>query len=280
MKFMIPNLTSDDQRLLACAFEAAEAAYAIISAKIGTTFERQEKGQANFVTEVDRACETAIRSVLVARYPDDGFVGEEAQHDSLGINSRHWIVDPIDGTTNFIKGIPWYSVSIALYDSDGPLLGLVMDAAHHEFYYALSGQGAWHHKDGLVPHRLSVSPAKTMAESVLATGFYYDRGEHMRKTLAQIETFFEDGMICMRRFGSAALDLCMVAAGHVEGFWEHVLNPWDFAAGILLVTEAGGQVSDWQGKPMGLVKGPILAACPAIHPLILRRLGTNTSPAG
>jgi len=249
---------------------ACNEAAALIQKGALAEYRIDEKDTANFVTEIDKAAEKAVRQKLAEFDPAIPVLGEEEGGEIE--NSRFfWVLDPLDGTTNFIKGIEYYSVSLALAYRDEktaiarPVIGLVLNAVNNDLYWAQKGKGAFLRRPGQKDQALRVSPAKTLKESVLITGFYYDRGEKMRQTLKQIETYFEKGMICVRRFGSAALDLCQVAAGRCEGFWEHHLNPWDYAAGQLLVEEAGGLCTDWEGLDLNMQGTSMLAASPEIY---------------
>lgn len=198
------------------------------------------KGDVDPVTSIDRASEARIRELLTRERPADGVLGEE-QGRSLAAATRTWIVDPLDGTVNFVHGIPHVAVSIALYEGHHPLVGVVLDVFREEEFWATAGGGAW-----LGEHRLAVSTTGTLDGALAATGFPYDRREHSTEYTA---TF---GMVLgrvqgLRRMGTASLDLAWVAAGRYDAFWEQRLAPWDVAAGLLLVREAGGHVTNREG---------------------------------
>ena len=212
------------------------------------------KGRANLVTEVDLACEAVIRKVLEpSGYP---VLGEEQGGPEA--NNR-WIVDPLDGTTNFVHGFPSYCCSIAL-ELDGKLeLGVIFDPIRNRLYEAQRGQGALCNGE-----RISVSTCSSLDQALVASGFAYDRREQADFYLRFVKVFLERAQ-GFRRAGAAALDLAMVACGELDGFWEFNLNPWDIAAGVLIVEEAGGSASDIDGSGLGLNEGRILATNGLIH---------------
>lgn len=210
------------------------------------------------VTEVDLAAETLIRRRLRERFPADAILGEEEGGAPAG-SGRTWVVDPLDGTTNFIHGVPIFSVSIALCVDGSPVAGAVCQPVLGQVFSAGLAAGA---DCNGVP--LAVSPRHRLEDALAVTGFPYDLGprfdsviERFRRMLAATRG--------MRRFGSAAMDLCYVAAGYVDLFWEVGLRPWDVAAGMLLVTEAGGMVTRYDGSPMGLASGELLATNGHLH---------------
>ena len=217
----------------------------------------------DLVTEADREAEAAIRRYLGERYPDHAFLGEE--EGASGAGEYRWIVDPLDGTVNFAHRFPLYAVSVALARHDEVLVGVVLDTARDELFTAARGLGAY-----LNGARIRVSDVQDLRRSLLATGFPYD----VDRVPAAVEYFrrvIELG-IPVRRPGAAALDLAYVAAGRIDGFWEMKLNPWDVAAGVLLVQEAGGRITDLQGRPFSLESPFIIATNGRIHDPLLRRL--------
>jgi myo-inositol-1(or 4)-monophosphatase len=249
------------------ASQAARAAGAIIMGGLDRTLAVDDKGSSNnLVTQIDRDCEALIVGLLGAAFPETDFMGEEAQYPERG-RRWLWVIDPLDGTTNFIKGIRWFSVSIGLWDRQlsRPVLGVVYSPAHGELFRAVDGGGAWVDEADGRTLRLTVGRRLEWDSCLLTTGFYYDRGDSMSRTLAQAEAFMRAGVMDIRRLGSAALDLANVAAGRLDGFWEHVLSPWDYMAGLVLVREAGGLTSDYAGAPLGLGKSSMVAANPALH---------------
>ncbi len=247
--------------LLAVAKGAAlEGGRVIVRA---TVPDAQRKGSGDYVTEVDRASERAIADTLRRGTPQIPVVGEEG---GGAIGDRYWVVDPLDGTTNFLHGFPIVGVSIALVEDGRPTVGVVHAPFLGETYLGSHGQGAALERASGPPRRLRVSarPAET---AVVGTGFPFRRKELLPRYLATFRRClqrFED----LRRPGAASLDLAWVAAGVFDGFFELGLSSWDVAAGALLITEAGGVVTDWSGGA-GFLSGDILAGSPAIHRALL-----------
>ena len=224
------------------------------------------KGEVDPVTATDRAAEASILSVLESYRPEDGILSEEAGGD-VG-TGRRWLVDPLDGTVNFLHHIPQVAVSAALYEGDQPLVGVVADVFHDDTYWAVAGIGAWSTSGEL---RVADAP---LAESLIGTGFPYDRRSHADEYLMALKAVLETSRD-VRRMGSAALDLAAVAAGRLGGFWEYGLGPWDVAAGILLVQEAGGVVTDHNGNTARPGDSTIVAASPAVHPELLGLIASH-----
>jgi myo-inositol-1(or 4)-monophosphatase len=197
------------------------------------------------VSDADREAERAIRELLTAERPDDGLLAEEGSR-APARSGRRWIVDPLDGTVNFLYGLPAWAVSIALEDEDGMAVGVVHDPSRGETFRAARGGGAQ-----LNGHELHVRHCERLETALVATGFAYLRerrvaqGELVRELLPRVRD--------IRRAGAAALDLAWLAAGRLDGYYERGLNPWDWAAGRLLVEEAGGAVAELPGDPAGLV---------------------------
>ncbi len=210
-----------------------------------------EKTKNDYVSDADRASEAAIRAELDRRFPQYSFLGEET--GSFGENSRLWIVDPLDGTLNFVQGFPHWCVSVALWDALGPVVGCVWDPLREDLFVATRGEGAtWN------GHPMSISAQTGLDGAFLATGFAYQLGERFRLYSRALEaTFYRAKGI--RRAGSAALDLAHVAAGIYDGFFEMGLQKWDMAAGVLLVQESGGLISDWQGGQDWFTSGNVIA---------------------
>lgn len=198
-----------------------------------------EKTKHDFVSEADRAAEVVIRAEVASRFPQYGFVGEES--GASGDTSCRWIVDPLDGTLNFVQGFPHWCVSVALWDAEGPVVGCVLDPLRGDCFVAVRGQGAtWNGK----PMRVSQQPG--LDGAFLATGFAYQLGDRWPKFNAALGRVFPRAK-GIRRAGSAALDLAHTACGMFDGYFELGLKPWDLAAGVLLVQEAGGVITDWEG---------------------------------
>ncbi len=211
------------------------------------------KGPANFVSAADRRAEETLYQELARVRPGYGFLGEEGGGREGADKTHRWIVDPLDGTTNFLHGIPQFAISIAL-ERDGVIVaGLIYNPANEEMFLAERGKGAF-----LNDQRIRVAARKRLAESVIACGLpHLGRGD---LALGRRETgAMQEKVAGLRRFGAAALDLAWVAAGRVDGYWERDLKPWDMAAGIVLVREAGGFVSDLDGGDAMFAKGHIAA---------------------
>lgn len=199
------------------------------------------KGRANLVTQVDHASEEAVLRTLLKRFPSHGTLTEE-RAPRASSSGFLWVVDPLDGTTNFAHSFPMACVSIGLLRAGEPILGGIYDPFRDELFLAERGLGAW-----LNGRRIRVSSPPRLSKALVLTGFPYDR---LRRSRFYVEFYRSFLVRChdVRRCGSAALDLAWVAAGRADGFWEFNLNPWDVAAGVLLVEEAGGQVSDYSGR--------------------------------
>jgi myo-inositol-1(or 4)-monophosphatase len=223
------------------------------------------KGHNDWVTEVDRTAESLISRILEEGAPGSRVMGEEHSPDA-GTEGMVWIVDPLDGTTNFLHGYPQYAVSIALA-VDGVLdAGVVLDVTRESLYGAVRGGGAWH--GGMA---IRVSGITDPARALLGTGYPFKKLDELDGYLEQFRRILP-ATSGVRRAGAAAIDLADVAAGRLDGFWELVLAPWDTAAGILLIREAGGVVTDTAGRPAGLTHGGVVAGNPAIHAWLLTQL--------
>ena len=217
----------------------------------------------DLVSDADIESENAIARYLSEQFPSHALLGEEDLHADA--SSEHlWIIDPLDGTNNFAHGVLHFGVSIAYYHLGKPIVGVVLNPARDEMYTAVAGGGAF--LDG---KPIYVSDANSLSNSLVGCGFYYDRGEMMKKTLAAIEAFFEQDIHGIRRFGTASLDLCQVACGQFGGFFEYQLSPWDFAAGALIVTEAGGTISTATGGELPIEKTSVLASNTHLHDAML-----------
>ena len=244
---------------LRTALEAAAAAAALIVARGGADHVR-EKGRADLVTAVDEAAERAIARVIRARFPGDRIVGEELSSEPVH-TGRRWYVDPIDGTTNFVHGHPFVCASIAFADDDGLGAAVIQAPLLGEIFYATRGGGAF--VDGVPVH---VTATDDPRHALMATGFPFKRGKGNLDAYMLLVADAVRGTHDVRRAGSAALDLAFVAAGRVEGFFELGLAPWDVAAGMLLVQEAGGRVTGWPGDTdPPLHTGRVLATNGGIH---------------
>ncbi len=229
------------------------------------------KQRNDFVTEVDKAAEEAIIGVLRAAYPDHAILAEES--GATGSGEFTWIIDPLDGTTNFIHGFPQYAVSIALAHKDTVVAAVVFDPTRNELFTASRGAGAF-----LNERRIRVSRRPKLADALIGTGFPYRVFGHADAYLGMFREFMLKAS-GLRRPGAAALDLAYVAAGRLDGFWEIGLSPWDMAAGSLLITEAGGLVGDLEGEPGFLASGNILAGNPHVFAQMLRAIAPHLTAA-
>jgi myo-inositol-1(or 4)-monophosphatase len=224
------------------------------------------KGAADFVSAADLRAEKKLREELTRARPDFGFLGEEGGTSVAGDGIHRWIVDPLDGTTNFLHGLPHFAISIGLERQGEIIAGVVYEPLRDELYWAERNGGAW-----LNDRRLRVSGRGRLNESVIATGIpFHGVGDHPRY-LATLQAMMPE-VAGIRRFGTASLDLAYVAAGRFEGFWEYGLKIWDIAAGIIIVREAGGFVSDLKGGDTMLKSGDILAANDQLHRPLLKLL--------
>ena len=259
--------------MLNIAVKAARAAGAIINraALDLDLLQVGSKGPNDFVTEVDRAAETAIIDTLLEAYPDHGILAEESGRERGNRKSEFvWIIDPLDGTTNFVHGLPVYAVSIALAHRQGERdqvqQAVVYDPARNDLFYSSRGRGAF-----LNDRRLRVSKRTRLADSLIGTGFPFRKGDNFKRYLKMFEEVMQS-CAGVRRPGAAALDLCYVAAGWYDGFFETGLSPWDIAAGSLLVTEAGGLIGNFTGEADYLHQREVVAGAPKIYGQLVQML--------
>ena len=242
----------------------------ILSAKFGKVGYRL-KGRANLLTEADLASQEKVKAVIRSAFPEDGFLAEEDETPDISAR-RIWVIDPLDGTTNYAHGFPAAAVSIALAEDGKILAGGVCDPFRREVFTARRGRGAFFNG-----RRLAVSKVPSLSKALLVTGFPYDRAERADFYCS----FFSDFMKRshdVRRMGAASLDLAWLAAGRTDGYWEFGLKPWDVAAGKLLVEEAGGRVSDFSGKPwkeLAAYGSQTLATNGFLHAEMLTRIKKN-----
>jgi myo-inositol-1(or 4)-monophosphatase len=243
--------------------KAAEAGAKVLQQYFQGEFTISSKeGINNLVTEADHASEKVIIAVIRAEYPDHFILSEES--GEMATSSRYkWIIDPIDGTVNFAHGIPICCVSIGLEQDGEMLMGAVYNPLINEFYFAQRGFGA-----SLNDEKISVSDKTMVINSCLVTGFPYTYLDNANGPLEVFSRLIRKG-VPVRRLGSAAMDLCWVAAGRFDGFYEHKLNAWDSAAGFLIVEEAGGRVSDFAGNPYSPYQPHIVATNGKIHEELL-----------
>ena len=271
------------QQPISVAIEAAWKAGGVLRECIraGVTMRSKEGGLPyDLVSDADVNSEKAIVSIIQKHFPDHEILGEEEAKGN--VDAEHvWIIDPLDGTNNFAHRVPHFAVSIGYYSLGQAQCGVVLNPTTGDLYWAQSGQGAFHMQVAAeasfenwvaeLPQsrKLRVSAADTLAACLIGVGFYYDRGEMMRATLAAIEELFQQQIHGVRRFGTASLDLCQVAEGRFGAFFEYKLSPWDFAAGRLIVKEAGGMVTDCQGADLPLQPSSLLASNSHVHDAVL-----------
>ncbi len=240
------------------AILAAKKAGLLLRKKMGQKRKVTYKGAVNLVTEMDLVSEKVIVSTLRRYFPSHGILAEE-KTGRQGISPFRWIIDPLDGTTNYAHGLPIFCVSIALEKEKELILGVVYDPMRQELFLAQKRKGA--HLNG---KKIHVSSTRQLSQSLLATGFPYDLRESPVNNFDHFKNFALR-VHAVRRAGSAALDLCYVAAGRFDGFWEMKLGPWDLAAGSLMVREAGGKITNFSGEDLGLDGQHVLASNGKIH---------------
>lgn len=257
---MKQELNKPDNRLLDAAENTARNVGQWLLTQFGKSVASEKGDSHNLVTEADLEAEQKICAALHKVLPEAVFLREEGESTGTVDSEEVWIVDPLDGTNNFAHGIPQFCVSIALVIQGQFQLGVIYDPNRDELFSAYREHGAW-----LNGKPICVSTRGTLQESVVCTGFYYDRGELVRRTLASIERLFSANVRGIRRLGSAALDLCWVACGRLDGYFEYQLGPWDYAAGVLIVQEAGGECTARDGQPMTTGAGNVIASNGLIH---------------
>lgn len=248
------------------AIDAARAAGQLLHREHSRTRQVSFKGTStNLVTEMDGRAEALVIDALLGQFPDDGILGEEGGA-RRGRSGRRWIIDPLDGTTNYAHGLPIYSVGIGLEDKGVVQLGVVYDPSRDEMFVAERGGGAQ-----MNDAPIRVSTTAELDVSLLVTGFPYDARTNPDNNLKEYAAFALRAR-AVRRLGSALLDLAYVASGRLDGFWELGLSPWDVAAGGILVEEAGGRLTDLRGAPVDINRPKIVASNGRIHDAILRVL--------
>ena len=259
--------------MLNIAIKAARSAGSIINRaaldlellKVG------RKGPNDYVSEVDRAAEHIIIQTLLEAYPGHGILAEESGREHGAKNSEYiWIIDPLDGTTNFLHGLPVYAVSIALAFRGQVQQAVVYDPTRNDLYFASKGRGAF-----LNDRRLRVSKRLRLADSLIGTGFPFRKGDNFKRYLKMFEEVMQS-CAGVRRPGAAALDLCYVAAGYYDGFFETGLSPWDVAAGSLMITEAGGLIGNFTGESDYLYQREVVAGNPKIYGQLVQMLAPYT----
>lgn len=245
------------------AVRAAQAGGNVLANAFGGNIRIDAKAPADFVSEADLASERAVVDVVRSAFPDHQIIAEES-HRGQADAEHVWVIDPLDGTTNFVHGIPHSAVSVAYYQFGEPRVGVVYNPMRNDLFRAVKGQGAF--ANG---RQVSVCPTESLADVLIGVGFYYDRGVMMEATLAAVGDLFRQQIHGVRRFGTAALDLCLVGCGSVGAFFEYQLSPWDFAAGRLFVEEAGGVVTTCGGGDLPLASSSVLAAAPGLYDEVL-----------
>lgn len=254
--------TNPDARnpFLAAAIDAVLKAGEIQLARLGTGFRVDPKGQGDIVTEVDLEVERMFRAMMAQRFPDHGILAEETEESiPAGGAGRRWLFDPIDGTVNYAHGLPFFCASLAFEVNGAIELAAIYDPSRRELFTAERGSGAW-----LNSHALHVSRVDRLGDAALGTGFPH--GAVVR--VSAMENLLSEYAVrarAIRRLGSAALDLCYVACGRMDGFWDCNLKPWDIAAGALIVQEAGGTVTGLDGGPFSHHSGNVLASNGRLH---------------
>lgn len=255
---------------LETAKKAARSAAEIIREFASTeSFNVELKAKNDLVTDADVASENQILKTLKEAFPGDSVLAEENHQLKNLPEGRVWIVDPIDGTTNFAHAFPIYCVSIAFWENRKPRVGLILEVVHDELFTAVEGEGAFRNGE-----RIAVSKTEDPASSIIGTGFPYNNLNLINNYLKFLHVLMEKTH-GVRRPGSAAWDLCNVACGRYEGFYEYGLQPWDVAAGILIIQEAGGVVSDWAGGENWLFGQRIIAGNKAIHGFLRDEIKKN-----
>jgi myo-inositol-1(or 4)-monophosphatase len=263
-----------DPLFLATAIEAVLRAGEVQLARFGQAMRVEKKGAIDLVTEIDIEVERGFRAMIAERFPDHEVLGEEfgSADDQAHVPRFCWVFDPIDGTTNYAHGLPIFCSSLALEVEGEPIVAAVYDPNRKELFTAERGKGAW-----LNGQPMRVSAAATVIDSLLVTGFHYDVQKDPGDVIALFGAFISRAR-AVRRLGSAALDLCYVAAARFDGFWEKKLQPWDVAGGALIVSEAGGQVTGMSGAPYSSRGGSVLATNGRIHDEMLEIIRSFRHP--
>lgn len=252
------------------ALKTAAKAGKIVMKDFGKETKVEAKGIRDIVTKYDRASEEFIKKEIKKHFPDHEFLGEEGGLTKTKKKSSPymWIVDPIDGTKNFARKIPLFAVSIALYKNGKPLIGVVHNPALNETFWAEKGKGAFKCSSWEKPHRIKVSKTKKLEDAILATGFHPQDTKKNLPIFAHLtqETF------ATRRTGSAAIDLCYTASGLFDGFWEFHLKPWDIAAGLLILQEAGGKATNFDGSKVDFKLEQFLGTNGKLHKMLSKEI--------
>ena len=263
---------SETEVVLDLALSLARSAGEIQRSRYETALVVETKSApVDLVTEVDRDCEALVVEGIRGARPDDAIVAEEGSRSGDADATWRWVIDPLDGTTNFAHGYPRFCVSIGVEREGEPAVGVVYDPLMDELYHAVAGGGAF--RNG---KRIHVSEETDLGRALLATGFAYDRRSSREDNLANFAAFLKRAR-ALRRDGSAALDLCYVASARLDGYWELKLSPWDVAAGSLIVTEAGGRCSDFSGGDGHRAGRQVLASNGGLHDAMLAVLRAGSA---
>lgn len=222
-----------------------------------------KKPGAGIVTEADKEAEAYVVREILKNFPNSSIIAEESG-EARAKGDFCWIIDPLDGTSNYAHGFPVFCVSVGVYHLGHPFAGIVFQPYFEEFFFAQKGKGAF-----LNGRRIRVSKTQKLEDALLGTGFYYSKGKELREEMVYFVDFNER-CLAVRRPGSAALDLAYVASGRYDGFWERGLSPWDVAAGFLLVEEAGGKITDYQGRATDIFKRQTVASNSRLHPTMMK----------
>ncbi|MFB0516895.1 MAG: inositol monophosphatase [Candidatus Neomarinimicrobiota bacterium] len=253
----------DMDRVLEVALSAARRAGTIIMDKFRRLDRVEKKGKVDLVTEADLASEQEIVASIQRAFPEHGIIAEERDYNQGSSDTPCWIIDPLDGTTNYVHGLPIFAVSIGYQVGGETVVGVVLNPALGEEFLATKGRGA-----SLNDHPIQVSQVDLLQNSLLVTGFPYTHDDVFYRSFDLFRELY-DRCQGVRRMGAAALDFCYVAAGRFDAFYEAHLNPWDICAGDLICREAGGRTSDWLGDPMPFSGCRILASNGRIHAEVL-----------
>jgi myo-inositol-1(or 4)-monophosphatase len=253
--------------ILDLASEAARRAGKLLISLFGKTTIEKKGSSHNLVTEADCRAEELIVAFLEREAPGSLFYGEESASRARLDAERLWIIDPLDGTTNYAQQIPHFGVSIAYAENGALKAGVVYDPMRDELFSTASGKGACCNGK-----TIAVSRKTLLRESLIATGFYYDRSVTMEKTLAALRNLYKTDIRCMRRMGAACLDLTWLACGRFDAYFEYTLSAWDFAAGLLIVREAGGTADNSDGSPADLFSQGLICSNGLIHEEFLRQV--------
>lgn len=252
-----------ESKELSVARQAAQIGGAIVARYFREGVEMRTKAVSDLVSDADIESEHAIVAAIRESFPDHAILGEESHQADVSA-PKLWLVDPLDGTTNFAHGIPHFAISIAYYEHGQAQCGVIYNPIRDDWYVAAAGQGAWYNG-----RRAQVNGDVALNQSLVGVGFYYDRGAMMEATLRAIRELFGHQIHGIRRFGTASLDLAQVAMGMYGAYFEYQLSAWDFAAGRLFVEEAGGRVTTCQGEPLPLAKSSVLASNGHLHDTVL-----------